>query len=1031
MLLPSRLATWFLLFSFGLAAIDPFLFPYIATPRHTLSPLSFSINRSFSWLVFDQMLRRRSVKSKSELQHRKSTSSTRGVHLEHIDAASAQRDAQAAACQAYTRALDRAAKEMPLFPPTPESSPGRHRVDWSEDGGIDVLRRRQSVRFVGSCSAQPRASQSEGAYAMRNSTDVDVDARPMHADNATDTSGGDREQTELHTGDQVPPPVLRPPPPIPLPGIAAGYLDALQAGEEYYTPEDDIASAPSSFRRLRRSKSLFTSEGRIRVDQDRPPTGTPGTPIESEASPAAKIRRMLRSDPQDESYMRATPQLRAPRSMSILRHRHVVISRTSRDGSGFSFEQDAVPFPEYRPLTAACSTPRLGPKRSGFLSSAGHRHLTHKSLRPGSSADYLGSPTPPPPLEKPEGFKSRARKVSKSFKKKLKSIFGLSRSEEQPPNIPAQHIDAQRTHVSDNFGSMLSPPDGVEGTSGWSSVHRVPVRVPSLHDIPANIIHSDRGSLCSVGSERKVSNDGSLTSWVHSGPSTLTSQQQQQWRNEWERQRLSIIRENGSHAPSRSLVGHPLWPQESEQEAAQSQARADAYADSQRIYSVLMKRAQAISDRTAQIIDQKEIEAAIHCEENGAPLSRLCSEDQPTDADMQSILDALETPTRRPRTTLTDNRSNLKRPERLGSGASANPNRYATYFEKLPFMQRKPSTEGSTEDFVLASTNDSHVSSSDPFTSYPRCEPLTAEDAETSDQKAAAFGSPASHLFRTSSPYRRALRKSMEEETDCRQDESEVGTSSQEGTQIHVTNLDDYDESVYSTDDVGEQCESRRPSQEANSTDIMSPATHRPAGYRADSHGSSVDWMSWLSANVGKMESPSPLKRAAGEYALPRTPGGFSGGHVRERAQTYDEDEYEKTPEAPVRQLALPILPLATVEPNVMKLSPQHHAGKHSASENWSPLPENNSPSCAPPIPPKSLLRQTPLKRPGHSASYSGLSLESSPGLTAAVQKQFGPVSRDRKVPEYGVRETHDWDDGERYVDGGSRVSSSDGRAFI
>jgi hypothetical protein len=43
------------------------------------------------------MLRRRSFKSKSGLKCRKSTSSTQGVRLEHLDPALAQRDAHIAA----------------------------------------------------------------------------------------------------------------------------------------------------------------------------------------------------------------------------------------------------------------------------------------------------------------------------------------------------------------------------------------------------------------------------------------------------------------------------------------------------------------------------------------------------------------------------------------------------------------------------------------------------------------------------------------------------------------------------------------------------------------------------------------------------------------------------------------------------------------------------------------------------------------------------------------------------------------------
>jgi hypothetical protein len=144
---------------------------------------------------------------------------------------------------------------------------------------------------------------------------------------------------------------------------------------------------------------------------------------------------------------------------------------------------------------------------------------------------------------------------------------------------------------------------------------------------------------------------------------------------------------------------------------------------------------------------------------------------------------------------------------------------------------------------------------------------------------------------------------------------------------------------------------------------------------------------------------PSPSKPSEIEYALPTMPKSFSGGHVRESAQIHEDyDEEMKTPEPPTRKPTLPTSPLATVEPNVVKLPPQQRSLKRTTPPaNRRSLHENDAPSGVPPIPPKSALRAAPslLRRAGPNIGYSVTpSISSSPGLSAAVQRQFGPVSK-------------------------------------
>ncbi|KAK2075065.1 hypothetical protein P8C59_009223 [Phyllachora maydis] len=148
-------------------------------------------------------------------------------------------------------------------------------------------------------------------------------------------------------------------------------------------------------------------------------------------------------------------------------------------------------------------------------------------------------------------------------------------------------------------------------------------------------------------------------------------------------------------------------------------------------------------------------------------------------------------------------------------------------------------------------------------------------------------------------------------------------------------------------------------------------------------------------------------------------PNSISHGHVREAAQIHEDDETDNsarmTPQT--RMPTLPTTPLSAVEPNVVRISPFQRSVKRMTPPSLSPpppppprsdarhLPENESfGSSPPPIPVRSARRPSPSpsKRPGQA--YLGMtgshpfsaapSITSSPGLSAAVQRQFGPTSR-------------------------------------
>ncbi|KAK4250991.1 hypothetical protein C7999DRAFT_38124 [Corynascus novoguineensis] len=603
-----------------------------------------------------------------------------------------------------------------------------------------------------------------------------------------------------------------------------------------------------------------------------------------------------------------------------------------------------------------------------------------------TKSDPLGYP------QRPSTLKSRARQVSRSVRTRLRSLFSGAKAEEEEPTIPCQHVEAQRTHVTYNQTSSVSKHELDE--EAGEHIRSAPAKVPILH-VSDGLVHSSKASMQSLesGQDRNVSGgSSSLTSWVHSGPSTLTSQEQQQWR-EWEKQRLSVIGENGAHVPSPSIrrqgLGSGVFQPPGGADEVQFAPRQ--VVDSQRIYSALVKRMQATNDTGEKLEEQTESHGR---------------GDSPTGRDA-SQYHSSDTP--------------------------------AT-------IKRVPS-----ERDHLAGSHDSNTPTANNRNIF-------AHGDERSKWRSTDVGSPASHLFRTGSPYRRALRKSIEEEQNAWAQQSAV--ADQESDTSHTNHLAgddldlatdlDYSESVYSSDESErghtEAADANKPNSYADA-----PAMSRQNGPRQASTASSVDWKTWLSANVGKSGS-KPSKRA---LAQPpgisiTAPKPFSSlrGHVREAAQIHDDDndcDHSDTgiynneddvfgPSAIGNQSPwADSTPLSQLQPNIIANSSslRHHASPNKRrlaplsvgginlaatttinNNNNSLLVENESPTRPPPqvppppIPPRSKLRPEPLRvwrsnggggggdgiitSPAAASVSGSMSVMSSPGLTEAVRRQFG-----------------------------------------
>ncbi|SPQ19539.1 5835d3f1-c08a-49c0-ab6d-f4daa8b81667 [Thermothielavioides terrestris] len=465
-----------------------------------------------------------------------------------------------------------------------------------------------------------------------------------------------------------------------------------------------------------------------------------------------------------------------------------------------------------------------------------------KSLRSSSTTEDLAASSSGP-LNYPAEQKTlslKTRKASMSLRLKIKNFFSGTKPDEGAASIPCQHIESQRSRVT----VIPTPSDDAEAPADQDRevIRGPPARVPSLQIVSPGLVHSSRASVVSLKSERdrNVSDGSSLTSWVHSGPSTLTSQEQQQWR-EWERQRLSIIRENGARTPSTSLPRQPhgsglFQPPES---AAGRPVASRPVVDSQRIYSALVKRMHAL----------------------GLKMKEKTAEE---------------------------------RSEAVESDRSAPP------------KEHPDRSASNTPDTIRPGDEEQAVSGHNG---------IFAQDDAQSDWRSRVVDSPASYLFRTASSYRRALRKSMQEEQNAwAQQSSASEQDSDTGTQVrHSSQFTgllasesnsakdlDYAESIYSSDDgvFG----SALPSAATKKQSVMveTPAMYRAGGCREASAASSIEWKTWLSANIGKFEpSPTPSKPAEAVFGQPTMPRSVLSGHfastrrhVREQAQIHDEDDH-------------------------------------------------------------------------------------------------------------------------------------------
>lgn len=476
------------------------------------------------------MLSRGNSTASNRLRHAKSSSFAKsaahriGIEPQTVDPLTARQQAVAAASHAFEHGQG---GQWQTSAPSPVKDNEKR------------LGRRQSVRFAGPNATDTRDIQITKRVAPIDNASNDGHRGPVHAPHMLEETRPRRSES---------------------------YLRNLQTSQEEYAGFR-ISSLPSSYQKLRKSKSMFNPRNH------RPAIITGGSTQES-----AQINR---------AHPASSPRLR--RSFSFVRDSDNASTHTDQH----TIQDIAVQIARDKFLRQAENQPS---EDDSYSVPSGKTQKMQKAFRRTvrtSSTNSYGSgvvsaTTPFADRITKRGFGNKARSLSVSLKNRLKRVF--SRTPDAEEALPIQQVDAGRLH----FGDSISPSSGVD-----QQYHPVPspnhdivrntisresmlIDIPKLLDKPSN-----PGSIRSVRSDDDISNTRSrATSWTDStATNTITSNQTK------EKKRLSIIQENGGpYQPSSPIRHYGDLGSLFHQPFRSNSVGARAGIDSRRIYSAIQKR---------------------------------------------------------------------------------------------------------------------------------------------------------------------------------------------------------------------------------------------------------------------------------------------------------------------------------------------------------------------------------------------------------------------------------------------------------
>lgn len=930
------------------------------------------------------MLRRNSSRktNRRPLSRSKSTNSVVRspiYDLESIDPAKAERDANIAAVLSYHRAQDRPTSERMSIPRDPASyyadrsdgtasiirhSPQRTDSTLSRHGTSDIFRRR-SVRFTGP-SALPRRNVASRANGGRDSPTKATST--IHAFEKANTRPSSTLSFHHEKTNKL--------------SLTRRYLENLQPPDACYDPQDNVIPMFSSHKKVRKSRSMMTSSHLATetvatkdwtANSDFRPRSSPLPPVSNESEPLKNGRSQ-------------TTGLRAATSMSFLKtRRRMAASRASSQTD----DNDTVLRIAREKFRQIQEEEQKKNQQSALLRAKtreGEASVTLlKSLRNSSNNSAALSSTlsvNSASGSKQHGIRNTARKVSHSLRSKLRGLFGKGKSEDSEQ----QEYD-QCVTDKDSDGESCLHAGNTEATEE-ASMFRVTSHVPSLHDVPSNKkLRSRKGSVESFrDGDHCVADDRSrVTSWTNSMTNTVTSQGTVE---DNERQRLSIIKENSAHVASSVRSIEPLGQQT-------KGMVAETAIDSERVYSALIERlGQDDEERATQLqygsTTENDFEKnRVNCESMNKqwPHSTIrCV--QPND----------------------DIFKDHNRQSSMSSSATEVPHKDANHApEAVPASTHKHTTGWDWSD-------DKENSESERTSVL-----LDGLDPQRtiSHRSSAFFASPSCHSFRTPSPYRRALRE-MNSSGDVdgglsgsqylhslstldlptRRDSnpnSEKDCNTADADSVYSLSTDATPLPPVKGLNHSRQSPSRRYSRDP-SPDIPIYVLAREH-QRDISTASSVEWKTWLSSKVSKLEGPStPTKRKQDNDVLPPL------GHVRELASMGSTPELStSTNKRPTNRS-----PLGSVKGNTQAFTDSYSPTRSSRQvvvgydENSAPNREERTTDKerTSSIPRRSTLRAVPSLP---SVTSRGHLIDMRSGKDVQRMRSLNAISRLNSTPEESI----------------------------
>jgi hypothetical protein len=914
------------------------------------------LNTPLLWLI---MLRN---KSSSRFHRHKSAAS---LHSERIDPEVSRKYAQAAAKYAFARAQDRGSTDMSRRDVALMRERTLHRQSSSSGQTDQPLRRQQSVRFAGP-SAVPRRRS--------------IGRRADHYIVGAKTSSSSLRPRALTSEGPVPA-VYRPPSRSSSigkasvhGGAAESFITALAAYDEYYAREDDVASTPSSYKRIRKSKSMFSPKKAPSIYFHN------GTPVGGFTDNGQTTISQTSSRPPQYT-------LKAPKSMSFLRggrdhmtprQDHDLAVQVARDKFLHQVEQQ-----------------RLREKPSFLFRSKARRDQVttmRKSVRSSSTNSYgmpIKSNNTFPGTDEPN-IKSKARKASISIKNKFRKIFGRSIEDNKEATIPEQQVTAHATHVREFLRKPESLHNSFLDISNPNDipVSRVVSRVPSLHAVPSSHqLRSRAGSLQSLRSESSATkNTSRVTSWNSTEDNTSVSRHAI---NERERQRLSIINENGTHISSATFHRQPHTNQFSAYPAFHrpssnyqtSVKTSPKQVDSQRVYSALMKR-----------LDENSPQAKLEAHRKASRQSLVVAQNVPlrsSSVNSNRSSRSAQTPRtiRQVQKSEDQNSCSSSTKQRSVSGHGHDFGSVRSERSFVDVQSYDSHNMGTSMSNHAISLKHSDYSAFHAPTPHGLPAPTPQELANrhelaypqakiVRERRSTFFPNATSAIVRTTSPYRKALvehdyNSSLEKLANPDILSQDQTASSDISHRDADNNEGEYTESIYSRTTSG-----RTPAPQDSTSSLLlqsknghghAPAvgtailvgrtTYRPSSrptdpsHRISSSAGSTEWKNWMSAQVSAISPAHSDETINVNYALPTMLRAFK--HVRENAQIDDEDK-----EIMVRKVSTAKQPLGLVQQTASTLPIVGILKKTSTVS----LREPPSPVPIPPPLPVSLPRRGPAR---------------------------------------------------------------------